>query len=84
MTTKVNYVRTAKQTRSHTCHWPGCIKQIPPAMWGCREHWYKLPQHLRSAIWAAYRPGQENDLKPSIDYITTAQRVQEWIKENLP
>ena len=58
-TEKANYVRSQTQTRDHICHWPGCNKQVPPAMWGCKAHWFKLPLPLRNAIWAAYVPGQE-------------------------
>jgi hypothetical protein len=48
-------------------------------MWGCKPHWFKLPKVLRDAIWAAYRPGQEIDKKPSDRYIATAALVQNWI-----
>lgn len=49
----------------HTCRWVGCNKQVPLNMWGCRTHWFRLPKPLRDAIWAGYRPGQEDDLQPS-------------------
>ena len=75
-------MRKAKQNRQHMCHWPGCNKQVPPAMWGCREHWYRLPLQLRTAIWNAYRPGQEDDMRPSRDYVTVAGKVQRWIREH--
>lgn len=78
---KVEYVKAQGQTRDHTCHWPGCEKQVPPAMWGCRFHWYILPQHLRNKIWGAFRPGQEEDLNVSKRYLKVAREVQEWIKE---
>jgi len=79
MNDKAAHVRAARQTRRHTCHWPGCPKQVPPAMWGCSPHWFKLPPHLRSRIWAAYRPGQEEDLKVSAAYLAVALDVQRWI-----
>jgi len=41
MSTKADYVRSQGQTRNHHCHWPGCDKQVPPAMWGCKGHWYR-------------------------------------------
>jgi hypothetical protein len=63
----------------HTCHWTGCTREVPPSMWGCKPHWFKLPKVLRDAIWAAYRPGQEIDKKPSDRYIATAALVQNWI-----
>lgn len=69
----------AKQTRDHRCHWPGCDRQVPPAMWGCARHWYMLPRSIRNAIWAAYRIGQENDMRPSMEYLAAAQAAEDWI-----
>lgn len=79
---KADYVKRAGQTRKHHCHWPGCEKQVPPAMWGCKAHWFKLPQALRNKIWRCYRPGQEVDLTPSAEYLAVAREVQEWITTN--
>lgn len=83
-TSKVRHVTSARQDRSHTCHWPRCDKQVPPAMWGCRQHWFSLPKVLRDAIWDAYVPGQEQRLDPSAEYIEVAHRVQKWIKAQHP
>lgn len=63
----------------HTCHWPGCGKRVPPKLWGCKAHWYKLPKYLRDAIWREYRPGQEVSKTPSRAYLDVARQVQEWI-----
>lgn len=78
-TSKVAHVRAARQSRRHACHWPGCSMQIPPAMWGCRAHWYALPKRLRDAIWRAYAPGQEDRMNPSAEYLRVAREVQAWI-----
>ncbi len=64
----------------HTCHWPGCGKAVPPKLWGCLEHWRRLPKYLRERIWATYRPGQEVDKQPSREYLAAARAVQEWIQ----
>ncbi len=80
MNTKAAYVKRQIQTRRHTCHWPGCFAQVPPAMWGCKRHWYTLPKELRDRIWQTYRPGQEVSLTPSTDYITAARAAQDWIR----
>jgi hypothetical protein len=77
---KIEYVKSQKQTRSHTCHWPGCTKQVPPAMWGCSTHWFKLPVALRNKVWAAYVPGQEVNLTPSDKYLEVAREVDIWIR----
>lgn len=65
---------------AHTCHWPGCDKEVPPKLWGCQRHWYTLPANLRARVWAAYRPGQEIDKQPSPEYLAVAHDVQKWIK----
>lgn len=79
MESKANYVRRQSQTRSHTCHWTGCARQVPPAMWGCKQHWFALPKPLRDAIWREYRPGQEIDGSPSDRYVATAVLAEQWI-----
>lgn len=76
---KADHVRRARQTRDHTCHWPGCQTQVPPAKWGCSTHWFKLPKSLRNEVWAAYIPGQEARMDPSAEYLEVARRVQDWI-----
>lgn len=63
---------------SHTCHWPDCQRAVPPAMWGCRTHWFTLPKALRDAIWREYRPGQEITKNPSKAYVEVALEVQRW------
>ena len=79
---KVAYVLSQQQFKKHECHWPGCRKQVPPAMWGCSYHWFKLPATLRSLIWRHYQPGQEKTGQPSKAYTDAALLVQAWIKEN--
>jgi hypothetical protein len=78
---KVAHVKRAGQTRDHACHWPTCTRQVPPAMWGCREHWYMLPPGIRDAIWRAYAPGQEQTGRPSTAYVDAARAAQQWIEE---
>lgn len=68
----------------HTCHWPGCPRAVPPKLWGCKTHWFALPQHLRDAILEAYIPGQELTKTPSAQYIKAAQAAQSWILSSEP
>lgn len=65
---------------THTCHWPGCSASVPPAMWGCRSHWFRLPKELRDLIWSTYKPGQEVSKDPSLEYVAAAEMVQDWIR----
>ncbi|MFZ3008552.1 MAG: hypothetical protein WA047_20505 [Phenylobacterium sp.] len=76
---KADYVRSQGQTRNHTCHWTGCAEQVPPAMWGCKRHWFRLPKAIRDKIWKAYRPGQERDQRPSRVYLEAAREAEAWI-----
>ncbi len=62
----------------HTCHWPSCTKEVPPALWGCKPHWFALPKPLRDRIWATYVPGQEIRKDPSPEYVAVAIEVQAW------
>lgn len=77
---KRKYVARQRQTRNHTCHWPGCGKQVPPAMWGCKSHWFALPKALRDRIWRTYQIGQEVTKTPSSEYMDAADAVQQWIR----
>lgn len=81
---KVQYVKSQKQIREHTCHWPGCGKQCKPAYWGCYSCWMRLPRYLREKIWETFKPGQEVKGTPSREYVAVAREVQEWIRENYP
>lgn len=83
---KVAHVKRAKargETRGHHCHWPGCDVLVPPAMWGCKPHWFALPKRLRDRIWAEYRRGQEDTKLPSPAYVAVALDVQAWILEQI-
>ena len=68
-------------TTLHTCHWPGCGKPVPPKMWGCKPHWFKLPLAIRSRIWATYVPGQERRKDPDDPYLAAAREARDWAKE---
>lgn len=53
-------------------------------MWGCKQHWFRLPRSLRNRIWDTYVPGQEISKMPSDEYIQAAKDVQEWISSYSP
>jgi len=66
----------------HICHHPGCTTEVPPAQWGCKRHWFRLPKRLRNRIWATYQVGQEITKTPSAAYLAAAKDVQQWCLEN--
>lgn len=63
----------------HFCHWLGCGKEVPPRMWGCAFHWYKLPIQIRRKIWRAYHEGQEIEKNPSKEYLDAVREAREFI-----
>lgn len=81
---KAAYVVRQPGNGKHTCHWPGCSVICPPAMWGCKSHWQKIPAPLQRAIWASYVPGQEISKTPSRAYVKAARAIEDWIAENVP
>ena len=40
-----------------------------------------MPAELRRRIWAAYRPGQEIDKRPSQAYLDVMKETIEWIAQ---
>jgi hypothetical protein len=59
----------------HTCHAHRCDVSVPPKMLMCKRHWYMVPKDLRDAVWLMYRPGQEIDKSPTMEYLETAHEA---------
>lgn len=74
-------IQEVTSTAKHTCHWPRCEVVVPPAMWGCKKHWFTIPKRLRDKIWKTYVPGQEITKTPSAEYVQAAVEVREWISK---
>lgn len=53
----------------HLCHAIDCVADVPPRMLMCRQHWFMVPKDIQTAVWCAYRPGQERDKHPSGRYL---------------
>src|SRR5574337_950063 len=64
---------TRRNVLAHTCHATGCERRIPPNMWGCKRHWFMVPKLVRDRIWEHYRPGQEDDKRPTAEYCLAAR-----------
>lgn len=63
----------------HYCHAYKCLKEVPPRLFACGHHWRILPAEYRKDILKNYRPGQENDKFPSLDYIKAANRAKLYL-----
>lgn len=63
----------------HRCHATGCIRRVQPEMLMCRDHWRAVPDGIRKKVWAAYRPGQCDDMKPSREWHEAADAAIGWV-----
>ena len=59
----------------HTCHAIHCEIEISPSLLMCGRHWARVPSELRVLIWKHYRPGQEQDKRPSLAYLEAMRRA---------
>lgn len=57
---------------SHRCHAIECTIEVPPKMHMCYKHWRMVPKLVQDLIWNHYRPGQEIDKQPTIEYLAVA------------
>src|SRR5687768_13118437 len=57
----------------HHCHATDCKTLVPPEMFMCKFHWFRVPKPLRDRIWATYRAGQCDDMRPSTAYCEAAK-----------
>jgi hypothetical protein len=53
---------------SHKCHARGCTTPVKPEFLMCFRHWRQVPRKIQDAVWAAYRPGQCDDMRPSREW----------------
>ena len=51
--------------REHRCHARRCDAHCQPEHLMCAKHWRMVPKKLQEAVWATYRPGQCDDMRPS-------------------
>ena len=58
---------------SHTCHAAGCARVCPPRFLMCPFHWRMVPARTQSLVWQHYRPGQEIDKRPTLEYLAVQQ-----------
>lgn len=58
---------------AHRCHATGCTTPVPPVMFMCKPHWFRVPKALRDRIWVTYRAGQCDDMSPSGSYCEAAR-----------
>lgn len=65
-----------REVTVHTCHAEGCEREVAPKYFACRRHWSMVPKWLQDALWSAYRPGQEEDKRPTPLYLIVQTRCR--------
>lgn len=66
-------------SQQHNCPWPFCSARVDADLWGCKQHWYRVPPNLRRALWEAYRPGQ-SVATASDEYRAAAAAIDTWVR----
>lgn len=66
--------------RNHHCHAEGCQVSVPPKRLMCGRHWMMVPIELRMPVLETYRPGQENDMRPSIASLDAIEVAVNYIR----
>lgn len=54
--------------RSHHCHAKLCKTRCRPQLLMCPKHWRMVPATLQRRVYATYRRGQCDDMRPSLDW----------------
>lgn len=57
----------------HHCHATDCTVPIERELFMCKKHWAMVPAPIKKRIYAAYRPGQCEDMRPSKQYCDAAK-----------
>jgi hypothetical protein len=71
----------APRREVHTCHATNCNQRIPPCLFMCLKHWRMVPSEMQKRIWATYRPGQETDKRPSVEYLSATQEAIMFVRQ---
>jgi len=53
---------------SHTCHAKLCDTACPPRFLMCGRHWAMVPSKLQRRVYATFRRGQCEDMRPSLEW----------------
>ena len=56
----------------HTCHAFKCETTCKPEFLMCPRHWRLVPRETQRAVYAAYRPGQCDDMNVSREWLMAA------------
>lgn len=63
----------------HHCHARGCTTHCRPEYLMCPRHWRMVPGILQAGVHRHYRKGQCDDMSPSREWFTAADRAIEAV-----
>lgn len=59
-----------------------CDNKIDSKYFMCTKHWRMVPWPLQRELWNNYRPGQENDMQISAEYMRVAHIIINRVAES--
>jgi hypothetical protein len=71
--------RVAPGELGHHCHARGCTIAVKPELLMCARHWRLVPRRVQREVWATYRRGQCDDMKPSEAWHVAADAAIGWV-----
>lgn len=66
---------------THQCPAPGCTIEMARNLFACPNHWYSLPQHLRSAVNTAWRR-VSRDPSSIEEYLGIREEAVQWLTDH--
>ena len=67
---------------AHACHNPNCGRALPAHLVSHSSAWFALPKAMRDAVWRHYRAGQEDDKRPTMEYLDALDACIDFWKKN--
>jgi hypothetical protein len=64
-----------RDASAHHCHAIGCVIRCKPEYLMCAAHWRMVPSGMQGRVYAAYRPGQCDDMSPSARWVAAAKEA---------
>ena len=76
-----NWAQAKERANPHYCHARGCRVEVPRRLLMCHRHWAMVPTAMQHRVWATYRAGQENGVKPSDEHVRAAAEAINAVAE---
>jgi hypothetical protein len=61
---------------------PGCPAVVPSTMFGCKRHWFMVPEPIRQEVWRTWQARLRGD--PAEPHLAAKKKAQEAVARVLP